>query len=1440
MSGMPHRPPRARSTITFSVLIAGCCLALAVEAPAQLPPPTTSYTLSPTAVRDRRLESAYESAVELLERKKTPEFVAQIQMIFDQERDAWMQTASGDVLSIRQATVKFLQNHPGALADYRRLQGPSAKLDLARARASGRATDFLSVWRRYLVTEHGAAAAEWLLQRWLDSGAWDLGAGITVQSLSYGCPVSERFLQMGALSCELAGWQAEAHQVRKLWQHQGNPESDPNLAKLAEHRNSFASKISPPILQPDWTTGLEARQKDPRFETQLNHWADEQRESDLPTAVGWFPVSVGNLVVFRDLDTIRAIHATSGETVWRYESSTGLSDLLNPAESTGAALRYRSAIWDAAMANSLISRLATDGQRIFAVNESESLTFAGVYGLEANQVPQFERRKAAQSELIALRADEDLAEPRVIWRTSDLSGTDRRLAGHAFLGPPLSTNGCLFAISEHDRQMCVTAILPGTGEVLWQQPIAEAERAVVEERGRSFRASIPVAAHDLVLCPTHLGLLVAVDRISGDLRWSHHSLEQSADPFPQRFRSLGTISQRRHGAFPATPLVTDELVVYLPSQSEHLYCLERETGTVRWVIKNTPAEFLAAIHEETVLVVGAREVQSLRLQDGQLVWRTALKGVVSGSGLASEQGYLLPLDTGEVLDLDWKTGVPRSFRYGVQSHAVGHLVATSSQIISVGLEGMTAFPQTNTVLQRLQVRSETEPPAAIALARAEIHLTSGNLDAAVGELEAAMQPAAPASIRKRARETLVEVYFELAISGTDQSDRWLTRLGELELTPAERVRWLVAATAAAWSNRNFDVLTEQARLLAECPASPALFDCPEDRQLQVSADVWLAILARRSAEGPQHDLLARDYQEIAVHQPQSLAYRAWELLSPQSPEITIHQQREARLAMERGDYPQALVWLRRQETAPADQQKETQRLLARLFAEIDWPTAAATALRDSQAGSIPETSAEMIGEGLGAERSRNALRRQLPVNYPVDFVQIGSRPRQFLTVSETNARSRESAPYEDYQRQVLAVSEESPIEWLVRNSERGTEVAGFDKLSSRKVFEQVLLLGAGPPGATVHLPTGAFVPFAMSGEVQAVSPIPGPQGHLAWTLKLPEWTERSGQAVCGPITPTTCYFQWKNVLLAVDPLDGRVRWRRNDLESGSGLYGDARIGLLADDQIVFLLAADKTRYTIMDAATGLVLRQGSLDMRSYRSELGRYILHFTDDGDDRRIRIWDPATDEWILDDRLRSRQLHNRGNDGTVAWITPDQRLRLFSVEQRKLLIDVELPHVDWNAATQLRVMPIDGWYLASLGRSSPSNSSTQFHMPVPDRLIPGETFKDDVFAIGADGRTIQWRRQMPQRSFLKVAAQGLPFFVTATLVKNNNDPNRRWLRVEAIDRKTGVLLGVGDEMPVDRLLHADYDGVTGKITLIGRQTEIELDFSPKIQWEAADPPAL
>src|SRR5690606_3908312 len=131
-------------------------------------------------------------------------------------------------------------------------------------------------------------------------------------------------------------------------------------------------------------------------------------------------------------------------------------------------------------------------------------------------------------------------------------------------------------------------------------------------------------------------------------------------------------------------------------------------------------------------------------------------------------------------------------------------------------------------------------------------------------------------------------------------------------------------------------------------------------------------------------------------------------------------------------------------------------------------------------------------------------------------------------------------------------------------------------------------------------------------------------------------------------------FQWRNVLLMVDPADGQLLWRRNDIEPNSGIYADSRIGLLADDEIVFVLAADKTHYRVLNARTGSEIRKGVLtqDVRFARYALGSMILHLSDDVEQRHIRVWDPATDQLILNDTLRSRQLFTRFSDEAVAWM--------------------------------------------------------------------------------------------------------------------------------------------------------------------------------------------
>ena len=142
----------------------------------------------------------------------------------------------------------------------------------------------------------------------------------------------------------------------------------------------------------------------------------------------------------------------------------------------------------------------------------------------------------------------------------------------------------------------------------------------------------------------------------------------------------------------------------------------------------------------------------------------------------------------------------------------------------------------------------------------------------------------------------------------------------------------------------------------------------------------------------------------------------------------------------------------------------------------------------------------------------------------------------------------------------------------------------------------------------------------------------------------------------------------------VDPADGRVLWRRDDLDPGSGLPADSAIGLLADERVVFVLSADRQSYRVYDVATGELVRQGRLDhdLKFTRVGIGTLVLHQAETPEGRNLRLWDAATNELVLDDPIRERNFFDvSAFDRDVVWVTPDGRLRVYQTATRRLVVD-------------------------------------------------------------------------------------------------------------------------------------------------------------------------
>lgn len=1455
---MDRRRPRPGYWLLGLLLVTGSLL----EPGWGQAPPAVENPWLHIYVRNRRHAVALDTAGQLVRQQRYAEAAAQIQFLFDQPHDSWLVEPQGELVSVREQGWRLLANDAGQfLESYRRLIGPDARQLLAQAKPDQDLPRYLEVVRRYFATTEGYEASEWLIRYWLDDGDWNLAAGLAqrvLESRLHQRQVTPRFLHLAAVAFELAEWPDAAEQVRsQLLERTASRSSAVSLTETgrrfpaARSADLHTLEVTPPVLEPEWTIPLATSQLHPQAESVLQEWVSGQREKDQSTAVGWVPVLAGDLLILRELDEVRAVQVATGQVKWRYRTQTSLGNLLISTEVSDSRTRFRSAMWDAAAANSLVSGLSTDGRRVYFVDQSETLLMSGIYGLESQTMPQFSRRDAARNSLVALDLHEPNPQSRLVWSTGSSSDVPR-LAGHAFLGPPLALAGTLYAISEHDRELCLTAFQSATGRVLWQQPIAESERSSIEDRGRHTRACQPVAAGDLILCPTNIGLLVAVDAVTGTLRWTHNSLEATPDRNVQRFRTVATLDQRRHASFPGTPRVWKERVVYLPSQSQHLYCLDRSTGKELWQVEHPLVEFVATIDDDQVVAVGHASVKAFASPDGRTLWNTPLPAVVSGYGVTAAPHYLVPLDSGRVAAVDMQTGRLRNATSRLTSAYAGHLTATNDRIVSVGAKGIAAFPQAKILQQRLTTADPGPPQPERYLALAEVHLAEGNVAAAVKVLESAWSHLPEGDARQRVRSTLWEVYFELVRDDPENSVRWLSRLKPLlsQATPQQRARWLILALADAESRGDRQQIREFFLQLAGDFADGALFECPGERDLEVSGLTWLHLTLSRLPDASLRDELTALLTAHAAADPTS----AWGLVAERildDERATPLRLRQAEAAISARELQRAAVLLQR-----ADRHSDPQllvqadRALVRLFSDAELPLLASRTIeRYRQREQIDRTSVDVaafLGGAANRELTLAAWERSQPAPAPTGPVRITARPRLMANLGDVltggKGSTQQHEPYEDYQRSITAVPADGPLEWMTRNTARGTEVGIFDKVSSRKICEHVLPFGSMASNARVDLSWGTLVPFSMSGEIRALSPLQGDREFVAWKLELPEWTRRSAQASGGPATARIALFQWKNVLFAVDPAYGRLLWRRNDLEANCGLFIDPRIGLIATDSIVFILGHDKTNYRVLDLASGRELRAGRLDQdsRFARYDIGNAILYIHDSGEQRQIRVWDPETNTLLLEDSIRTRQLISRFTQDKVAWLTGDSRLKIFSATTRQILVDVPLPTSDVTGAATLKVFAQNGWHFVSIGRNQPTAHTNHFQLPIPERALPGEVMRDEFLAIGPDGKDIRWRKSVPNRTLLQIGDGEVPLLLAGCLIRDKRDANRRWLRIEAWDLETGSILGIGDQLNNDKLLYADFDGPAGRITLMGRKSEIEIDFTQSRRMPPTDPGAL
>ena len=516
------------------------------------------------------------------------------------------------------------------------------------------------------------------------------------------------------------------------------------------------------------------------------------------------PLVVGDVAVFRSLFDIKAVHLPTGRHLW--DSITvdpAFERILDgnvPSYSVGGRSMRQSLtqlfLAQRAWYDRTIGSLSTDGRFVFAVD------WVGVLGLRVFSPGGFGQPDTSapwiprdHNRLLAF----DLAsEGMLVWELGGPRGErNSKIDGTFFLGPPLPLGGQLYCLGERDGEIRLLAIdpnrpggetfsggdvplRPGEEGAEWSQGIAQPEFNVLTHPGRRLAGLSPSYSDGVLVCPTEAGLVVGVDVARRQLLWSysyrptHKRLNYSRQQAMRRVLISNRITQlsRNDGWFDPIPILADGAVILTPRDSDHLHCLDLETGRRRWSRPRGQAQFVASVHSGRVVVVERSRVQAFRLEDGQSAWSmpTAIPRP-TGVGVRVGRLYHLPVESrdtssgsaqasarrGAIITIDLETGRLLARTELADGRLVGHLADGGGRLLGLSHNELVAFESDRALQDRIAERLGRDMQDAAALAlRGRRRLHRGEYEPAVADLAASFDARPDPGVRRLLVQALLD------------------------------------------------------------------------------------------------------------------------------------------------------------------------------------------------------------------------------------------------------------------------------------------------------------------------------------------------------------------------------------------------------------------------------------------------------------------------------------------------------------------------------------------------------------------------------------------------------------------------------------------------------------------------------------------------------------
>ena len=848
------------------------------------------------APQNPKVQQVFRAAEAAIQRKDWKSGQDLLQRLLDLPEDSLHRLPDGRWQSVRKTANELLGAAPAELLDDYRTQysGLAAQM-LAAAKRSGRAVDYVSVATRFFHTPAGYEAANYLGSLHFDRAEFGLAAAWFEDLSRSPAPFAKQptwrlkaafaFRQSGSIEASqtlVSGANdSPAAPVRlgsgpvdpTTWLSSSDWKTSTRAIALADWTQLYGTVArvgkaigGEPLLSPLWsipmTTSHTVRR---RVQWLLQDLLDQDRAPILTS----MPLVVGGQLLYRDLRGVRAVDLESGKTQW--ESIEGVSPeriiaglppqqveprdawrfranqfQVDASEYQGQAAENHP-LMNLMFRDGNYNQISSDGRQVFVIEDHGILTRnqpGQHFGWDgSNEAPDPNGIPWKSNRLVSY----DLRTGRPLWSVGgveSLESFDLPLAGSYFFGVPAIDGDELLVVIGKGDEIRLSSLDRATGTPRWSQLIAYSDTKIEQDIGRRWYSAPIASSGGIVICPTTVGWLVAVDRLRQSVLWAHRF--QPVNASKDRDQGGHFVQQRDLASqwSPSAPIIAGSVVVYTPPEESMILALNALNGKKLWEQPKEAWLYLAGVFDDRVILVGRHEIGALALATGKPLWTVPLgdEARPSGRGLAVDEQFYIPLSTGELRTIDLKTGKTALQTYVPSKHPpLGNLAMHRGKLVSVGPFGAVGFGQREALLAEIQRRKSINPADPWALLReSEVHLLNRNHAAALPLLRSLATASLSDDERVRHHAALIESLAAIIRLDPKSNAAALKELTEIAALPDEKLLVQELTADRHISESRFAAAFDVYWSLNALPPDNVAITRTDDRQVSVQRVPWIA------------------------------------------------------------------------------------------------------------------------------------------------------------------------------------------------------------------------------------------------------------------------------------------------------------------------------------------------------------------------------------------------------------------------------------------------------------------------------------------------------------------------------------------------------------------------------------------------------------------------